>query len=161
MPVCSTRAASATVAGIVEEDLSAPVKSGHALPHLRLPRPREGGYGFSYVDPRLVDLPMFEMMDEEGVTLLLDHTGGRRQNKKATKSRVSSWKMRTDATRCPASRGRLHRRGLRVPEAGAPATSCHRDEVQPHSLAFTVDGVDGTNSSPMSVRIPQQFPISS
>ena len=53
----------------MEETHARLLKAGHALPHLK-PDFR-AGYSFSYVDPDWWGLLMFDMMEENGVKLLL------------------------------------------------------------------------------------------
>ena len=65
------------IGGIVEETYQRLFKTGHALPHLRYPVREKAGYSFSYVDPEWWTMLMFEMMDEEGVELLLGKEGGK------------------------------------------------------------------------------------
>jgi hypothetical protein len=130
------------VAGIVEETYQRLYKSGHALPHLRYPVREKAGYGFSYVDPDWWTFLMFEMMDEEGVTLLLDTlvVGVKKEGDKVTGVIVENADGRNEMSGkvvvdCTGE-------GYVSLQAGAPCDIVPRDEVQPHSLAFTVDGVD-------------------
>ena len=130
------------VGGIVEETHNRLYKCGHALPHLNYPFRLKAGYSFSYVDPDWWTSLMFEMMEEEDVTLLLDTlvVG-------VTKSGASVTGVIVEN-----ADGR-HEIGAKVVvdctgeayvslQAGAPCDSVSREQIQPHSLAFTVDGVD-------------------
>jgi hypothetical protein len=128
------------IAGIIEETHNRLLKEGHALPHLK-PDFR-AGYSFSYVDPDWWGLLIFEMMQEAGVHLqlhslavdvlkegnvvkgvIVENTSGRQ---------VVFGKVTIDCT----GEGDLSVR------AGAPYETLPREEIQPHTLAFTVDGVD-------------------
>ena len=128
------------IGGIMEETHARLLKDGHALPHLK-PDFR-AGYSFSYVDPDWWGLLMFEMMQENGVHLLLhslavdvvkqehavrgvivENTSGRQ---------MVLGKVTIDCT----GEGDISVR------AGAPFEKPPREQLQPHSIAFTVDGVD-------------------
>jgi hypothetical protein len=128
------------IAGFMEETHSRLLKEGHALPHLK-PDFR-AGYSFSYVDPDWWGLLMFQMMTESGVNLLLhslavdvlkegntvkgvivENTSGRQ---------VVLGKVVIDCT----GEGDISVR------AGAPYETLPKEELQPHTLSFTVDGVD-------------------
>ena len=60
------------IGGLVEETYQRLLKSGHALPEWRSKIREKAGYTFSYVDPEWWVYLIFEMMEEEGVELLLD-----------------------------------------------------------------------------------------
>ena len=128
------------IAGFMEETHARLLKEGHALPHLK-PDFR-AGYSFSYIDPDWWGLLMFEMMEENGVRLLLhslavdvlkegnavkgvivENTSGRQ---------MVLAKVVIDCT----GEGDVSVR------AGAPYEKVSRDQVQPHTLSFTADGVD-------------------
>ena len=128
------------IAGFMEETHARLLKDGHALPHSK-PDFR-AGYSFSYVDPDWWGLLMFEMMQENGVELLLhslvvdvikqgdtvkgvivENTSGRQ---------VILGKVVIDCT----GEGDVSVR------AGAPYEQLPKDQLQPHTLSFTVDGVD-------------------
>jgi len=128
------------IAGFMEETHNRLLKEGHALPHLK-PDFR-AGYSFSYVDPDWWGLLMFEMMTENGVNLLLhslavdvlkegntvkgvivENTSGRQ---------AVLGKVIIDCT----GEGDISVR------AGAPYETLPKEELQPHTLSFTVDGVD-------------------
>jgi hypothetical protein len=128
------------IGGIIEETHSRLLKEGHALPHLK-PDFR-AGYSFSYVDPDWWGLLIFEMMQEAGVNLLLhslavdvlkegnvvkgvmvENTSGRQ---------VVLGKVIIDCT----GEGDISVR------AGAPYETLPKEELQPHTISFTVDGVD-------------------
>jgi len=130
------------VGGIVEETYQRLFNTGHALPHLRYPVREKAGYSFSYVDPDWWTILMFEMMDEEGVILLLvtlvvdvtkngdTVTGIVVEN--ANGRNTIKGKIVIDCTG----------EGYVATDAGCETEYVSRDEVQPHTLAFTVDGVD-------------------
>jgi hypothetical protein len=128
------------IGGIIEETHNRLLKEGHALPHLK-PDFR-AGYSFSYVDPDWWGLLMFQMMEENGVHLLLhplavdvvkqgnavtgvivENTSGRQ---------VVFGKVTIDCT----GEGDISVR------AGAPYEMLPREKLQPHTISFTVDGVD-------------------
>ncbi len=128
------------IGGILEETHARLLKEGHALPHLK-PDFR-AGYSFSYVDPDWWGLLMFEMMQESGVHLLLhslavdvlkqgdavkgvvvENTSGRQ---------LILGKVIIDCT----GEGDISVR------AGAPFEQLPKEQLQPHTLSFTVDGVD-------------------
>ena len=128
------------IGGIMEETHARLLKEGHALPHLK-PDFR-AGYSFSYVDPDWWGLLMFDMMKENGVHLLLhslivdvlkqgdtikgvvvENTSGRQ---------VALAKVVIDCTG----------EGDVSVWAGAPYEQLPKDQLQPHTLSFTVDGVD-------------------
>jgi hypothetical protein len=128
------------VGGIMEETHARLLKAGHALPHIR-PQFR-GSYTFSYVDPDWWGLLMFEMMTENKVNLLLhtlvvevlkegpavrgvivENTSGRQ---------VILGRVVIDCTG----------EGDIAVRAGAPYDMIPKDKLQPHTLAFTLDGVN-------------------
>jgi hypothetical protein len=128
------------IAGFMEETHNRLLKEGHALPHLK-PDFR-AGYSFSYVDPDWWGLLMFQMMEENGVNLMLhslavdvlkegndlrgvivENTSGRQ---------VVLGTVIIDCT----GEGDISVR------AGAPYETLPKEELQPHTLSFTVDGVD-------------------
>jgi hypothetical protein len=128
------------IGGFMEETHARLLKEGHALPHLK-PDFR-AGYSFSYVDPDWWGLLMFEMMRENSVHLLLhtlavdvikqgdvmkgiivENTSGRQ---------MVLGKVVIDCT----GEGDISVR------AGAPFEQFPKDKLQPHTISFTVDGVD-------------------
>jgi hypothetical protein len=127
------------IAGFMEETHNRLLKEGHALPHLKVDF--RSGYSFSYVDPDWWGLLMFQMMQENGVNLLLhslavdvlkegnvvkgivvENTSGRQ---------AVFGKVIIDCT----GEGDISVR------AGAPYEKVPREQIQPHTLSFTVDGV--------------------
>jgi hypothetical protein len=145
------------VGGIVEETYQRLYKSGHALPHLRYPVREKAGYGFSYVDPDWWTYLIFEMMEEEGVDLLLDTlvVGVEKEGDTVTGVIVENangrnsiaGKMVIDSTG----------EGYVAMQAGCDTECVSLEEVQPHTLAFTVDGVDWERLLQYIRTHPEQF----
>jgi flavin-dependent dehydrogenase len=145
------------VDGIVEETYRRLYQSGHALPHMRYPVREKAGYGFSYIDPDWWTFLMFEMMEEEGVTLLLDSlvVGVMKDGDNVTGVTVENCDGRHDisckvAIDCTGE-------GYVSLMAGVECDIVSRDEVQPHTLAFTVDGVDWDKLLTYIRTHPEQF----
>jgi hypothetical protein len=130
------------IAGIMEETHQRLLQEGHALPHTT-PDFRIG-YSFSLVDPDYWGLLIFEMMTENGVNLLLhslavdvlkegnsikgvvvENTSGRQ---------AVLGKVIIDCT------GEAHI----AARAGAPYDQAPKEILEPHTVSFTVDGVDWT-----------------
>ena len=128
------------IAGILEETHNRLLKAGHALPHTT-PDFRIG-YSFALVDPDYWGLLIFEMMTENNVHLLLhshmadvvmegeairgvivENTSGRQ---------VVLGKVIIDCT----GEGHLSAR------AGAPYEQVAKEDLEPHTVSFTVDGVN-------------------
>jgi len=130
------------VGGIVEETYNRLYESGHALPHMKTPVRVKAGYTFSYVDPDWWGLLIFEMMEENNVNLLL-HT---------LVVDVLKDKETVKGVIVENANGRVEIKGKIVIDctgegdiaarAGAPFEIVSREEIQPHSVSFTVDGVD-------------------
>jgi hypothetical protein len=126
--------------GIMEETHSRLLKEGHALPHLK-PDFR-AGFSFSYVDPDWWGLLMFQMMQENDVHLLLHSLAvavlkqGNKVNGvivENTSGRQAVFgKVSIDCT----GEGDISVR------AGAPYETLPKDQLQPHTISFTADGVD-------------------
>lgn len=145
------------VGGIVEETYQRLYKAGHALPHLRYPVREKAGYGFSYVDPDWWTFLMFEMMEEEEVTLLLDTlvVDVCREGDRVTGVVVENADGRNEISAkivvdCTGE-------GYVALQAGVECDIVPRDEVQPHSLAFTVDGVNWDKLLTYVRANPEQF----
>ena len=129
-------------AGIIEEIHSRMLSEGHALPHIKPEHRLEAGYTFSYVDPDWFSITIFEMMEEAGVELLLHSlvvdvtkdgaavTGVVVENTNGTM--YTKGKVIIDCT----GEGDIAIR------AGAPYEYVDRDTVQPHTISFTMDGVN-------------------
>ncbi|NLN07760.1 MAG: FAD-dependent oxidoreductase [Firmicutes bacterium] len=128
------------IGGIMEETHNRLLKAGHALPHTT-PDFRVG-YSFSLVDPDYWGLLIFEMMTENDVELLLYSlavdvvkegnavTGVIVENPSGRQ--VVCGKVIIDCT----GEGHIAAR------AGAPYEQVPKDQLEPHTVAFTVDGVD-------------------
>jgi hypothetical protein len=127
------------IGGIMEETHSRLLKEGHALPHTT-PDFRIG-YSFSLVDPDYWGLLIFQMMTENNVHLLLhslavdvlkdgdavkgvvvENTSGRQ---------AVLGKVVIDCT------GEAHI----AARAGAPYEQAPKENLEPHTVSFTVDGV--------------------
>jgi hypothetical protein len=116
------------------------LKDGHALPHLR-PKFR-GSYSFSYVDPDWWGFLMFEMMTENKVNLLLHSLAVEvvKEGKEVKGVIVEN----TSGRQLILSKVVIDCTGegdIAV-KAGAPYDKLPKEKLQPHTLAFTVDGVD-------------------
>jgi hypothetical protein len=128
------------IAGIMEETHARLLKEGHAVPHTT-PDFRVG-YSFSLVDPDYWGLMVFEMMTENNVHLLLhslavDVLKDGNTLKGVVVENVSGrqavmGKVIIDCT----GEGHVSAR------AGAPYEQAPKDQLEPHTLSFTVDGVD-------------------
>ena len=145
------------IAGIVEETHNRLYRAGHALPHWRPAFRAKAGYTFSYVDPEWWTFLIFDMMEEEGVTLLLD-------------TLVVDAIMDGNSIKgvvVENADGRVEIKGKIVIEctgegylaadAGCEMDCISRDEIQPHTMAFTVDGVDWEKLLKYINRHPEQF----
>jgi hypothetical protein len=128
------------IGGFMEETHARLLKAGHALPHLK-PDFR-AGYSFSYVDPEWWGLLMFDMMEENGVHLLL-HTLATEVIKQGNTMKgviventsgkqMVLGKVVIDCTG----------EGDIAVRAGAPWEQVPKEKLQPHTISFTVDGVD-------------------
>jgi hypothetical protein len=128
------------IGGFMEETHARLLKDGHALPHLK-PDFR-AGYSFSYVDPEWWGLLMFDMMEENGVHLLL-HT-------LATQVIKDGDVMKGVVVENTSGRQMVLGKvfidctgeGDIAVRAGAPFEQVPKDVLQPHTISFTVDGVD-------------------
>jgi hypothetical protein len=128
------------IGGFMEETHARLLKDGHALPHLK-PDFR-AGYSFSYVDPEWWGLLMFDMMEENGVHLLLhtlavdvikqDNTMKGVIVENTSGRQMVLGKIVIDCTG----------EGDIAVRAGAPFEQVPKDTLQPHTISFTVDGVD-------------------
>lgn len=144
-------------AGIVEETHARLYKAGHAWPHLHPKHRVPAAYTFSYVDPEWWMLMIFDMMEENGVDLLLDtlvvgtvkegdtvqgvvveNADGRNELKS---------KIVVDCT------GEAYVAGY----AGCETVCVSVDEIQPHTICFTADGVNWDKLLAYINRHPDQF----
>lgn len=129
------------VGGIAAEMHKRLLDEGHALPHIRPEYRKVSGYTLSLVDPDWWGLLAYQMLSENGVTFLLhslavgvvkdgnavtgvvvENTSGRH---------VVKGKVIVDCS----GEGDLSDR------AGAPSEMLPIEELQPHTVAFTADGV--------------------
>jgi hypothetical protein len=143
------------IGGILAETHERLLKDGHALPHTE-PDFR-GWYTFAYVDPDWWGLMAFEMMCENEVELLLhslavDSVKEGNTLKGVVVENVSGrqtifGKIIIDCT----GEGELAAR------AGAPYEILPRDQMEPHSLSFTADGVDWKKVLNYIKTNPQEF----
>ena len=143
------------IGGILTETHERLLKDGHALPHTE-PDFR-GWYTFAYVDPDWWGFLMFEMMAENGVALLLhslavDVVKENNVLKGVVVENVSGrqavcGKVIIDCT----GEGEIAAR------AGAPYEIPPKDQMEPHSLAFTADGVDWPKVLDYIKRHPEEF----
>lgn len=132
------------VGGIVEETYQRLYKAGHALPHLRYPFRAKAGYTFSYVDPDWWTFLIFDMMEEEGVDLLLDSLVVGVTKEPGTEKLNGVIAENAD--------GRVEIKGKIIIDstgegyvairAGAQISCVTKEECQPHTMSFTADGVD-------------------
>ena len=128
------------IAGFMEETHARLLKAGHALPH-NTPDFRVG-YSFALVDPDYWGLLMFEMMEENNVHLLLhspvvevikegDAIQGVIVENVSGRQAVMG-KVIIDCT------GEAYI----AAKAGVPCDQVPKADLEPHTLSFTVDGVD-------------------
>ena len=128
------------IGGIITETHERLLKEGHAIPHME-PDFR-GWYTFAYVDPDWWGLMIFEMMRENNVKLLLrslvvDVIKEGNAVKGVAVENVSGRQMiRGKVTIDCTGEGEVAAR------AGAPYEILPKEQMEPHSLAFTADGVD-------------------
>jgi hypothetical protein len=128
------------IGGIITETHERLLKEGHAIPHLE-PEFR-GWYTFAYVDPDWWELLIFEMMQEYKVNLLLHSlaVGVVKDGKKIKGVEIENvsgrqtiyGKVIIDCT----GEGEIAAR------TGAPYEILPKDQMEPHTLSFTADGVD-------------------
>jgi len=128
------------IAGFMEETHQRLLKAGHALPHT-LPDFRVG-YDFALVDPDYWGLMIFEMMEESGVRLLL-HSPVTEVVKEGDAIKgvivenVSGRQMVLGKVIIDCT-GEGHVSA----KAGAPYEQVPKEDLEPHTLSFTVDGVN-------------------
>ena len=145
------------VGGIVEETHNRLYRAGHALPHWRPAFRAKSGYTFSYVDPDWWTFLVFDMLEEAGATLLLD-------------TLVVDAVMDGDTIKgvvVENADGRVEiggkvvidctGEGYLAADAGCEMVCVSREECQPHTMAFTVDGVDWDRVLKYINRHPEQF----
>jgi hypothetical protein len=128
------------IAGIMEETHQRLLKAGHALPHTT-PDFRVG-YSFALVDPDYWGLMVFEMMTENNVNLLLhspvvDVVKEGDAIKGVIVENVSARQMILGKVIIDCTG-----EGHVAARAGVPCDQAPKDQLEPHTLSFTVDGVD-------------------
>lgn len=143
------------IGGIITETHERLLKENHALPHME-PDFR-GWYTFAYVDPDWWGFMIFEMMQENGIHLLLHSRAVEAVKegnavKGVTVENVSGrqtlfGKVIIDCT----GEGEIAAR------AGAPYEFLPKDKMEPHSLSFTADGVDWDKVLDYIKRNPEEF----
>jgi len=130
------------VGGFLIETYNRLYKDGHALPHLRPEFRRKGAYTFSYVDPEWWTLLIFDMMEENGVTLLLDtlvvDTIKDGDTVKGVVVENADGRVDIHGKIVIDSTGE----GYVAAKAGCEMACVSREEMQPHTICFTADGVD-------------------
>lgn len=145
------------IGGIVEETHRRLLEEGHALPHNHSEYRKGSGYTFSYVDPDWWGLLIFDMMVENGVTLLLHSlvVDALKEGNKVTGVVVENANGRVEiqgsiVIDCTGE-------GYIASRAGAPWEMVPREELQPHTLAFTCDGVDWEEFLAYARANPREF----
>lgn len=145
-------------AGIIEEIHKRLLDEGHALPHLKPEHRLKAGYTFSYIDPDWFGLVIFDMMTENSVNLLL-HTLVVDVMKK--ESEKVNGVVVENANGRVAIKGKIvidcTGEGDIASRAGAPFELISKEEIQPHTLAFTADGVDWCKVLDYIRNNPDQF----
>lgn len=132
------------IAGFAQEMHSRLLKENHAVPHSDANNVyRKGtGYTFSFVDPEWWGLEIFQVLEEAGVTLLLhtlvvdvtkdgDKVTGVVVENAAGRSEIGA-KIVIDCTG----------EGDIAVRAGCDYELLPREQNEPHSVCFTMDGVD-------------------
>ncbi len=130
------------IGGIIEETHARLLAEGHAKPHCHNPYRAYTGYTFSYIDPEWWGLMIFEMMTENGVILLL-HTlvvDVIKEGDKVVGVVVENANGRNEI------RGKIviecTGEGDIAVRAGCDWEIIAKEEIQPHSLSFTMAGID-------------------
>lgn len=145
--------------GIVQETHDRLYKAGHAWPHLHPKHRVPAAYTFSYVDPEWWTLMIFNMMEENGVQLLLDTlvVGALMDEDYVKGVVVENADGRNEIT------GRIvidcTGEAYFASFAGAETVCVSVDEIQPHTICFTVDGVDWDKVLKYINRNPDQFTV--
>jgi flavin-dependent dehydrogenase len=145
------------VGGIVEETHNRLYRAGHALPHFKPPFRAKAGYTFSYVDPDWWIFLIFDMMEEAGVAVLLDSLVVDVTKEGDTVNGV----VVENADGRVAIKGKIvidcTGEGYMAAKAGVEMACVSREDCQPHTMAFTVDGVDWNALLDYIRRHPEQF----
>jgi hypothetical protein len=130
------------VGGFAWESYRRLFESGHALPHFTPPVRAKAGYTFAYVDPDWWTFLMYDMIDEEGVDLLLDTavTGA------VTEGNTIKGVVVENADGRVEIRGKIiidcTGEAYLASKAGVDTVMLPKEGFPPHTLCFTVDGVD-------------------
>jgi flavin-dependent dehydrogenase len=130
------------VGGILFETYTRLYKAGHALPSFKPSFRKKAAFTFSYVDPEWWTILIFKMMEESGVALLLDTlvVDAIKDGNTVKGIVVENADGRNEI------RGRIiidcTGEAYVAAYAGAETVCVSREEVQPHTIAFTADGVD-------------------
>ena len=130
------------IAGIIEETHARLLKEGHAKPHCHNPYREGTGFTFAFIDPEWWGLMIFEMMEENGVILLL-HTlvvDVLKDGDTVTGVVVENANGRQEikakvVIECTGE-------GDIAVRAGCDWELAPKEQIQPHSLAFTMGGID-------------------
>jgi hypothetical protein len=130
------------IGGFMEETHNRMLKEGHALPHTT-PDFRVG-YSFSLVDPDYWGLLMFQMMAENNVQLQLYSL--------AVDVIKEANTVKGVVVENPSGRQAVMGKviidctgeGHIAARAGAPYEQVPREQLEPHTVSFTVDGVNWT-----------------
>jgi hypothetical protein len=143
------------VGGIITETHERLLKEGHAIPHME-PDFR-GWYTFAYVDPDWWGLMIFEMMRENNVNLLLHSLAVDVIKKEKTITGV----VVEHVSGREAIFGKViidcTGEGDIAARAGAPFEFLPKEEMEPHSLSFTTDGVNWGKVLEYIKNNPQEF----
>jgi hypothetical protein len=143
------------IGGIITETHERLLKEGHAIPHME-PDFR-GWYTFAYVDPDWWGLMIFEMMRENNVTLLLHSLAVGVIKKEKTMTGV----VVEHVSGREAIFGKViidcTGEGDIAARAGAPFEFPPKEEMEPHSLSFTADGVHWEKVLEYIKNNPQEF----
>ena len=143
------------IGGFMEETYLRLLNQGHALPHIR-PEWR-GSYTFSYVDPDWWGLMIFEMMEENKVDLLLHSLAVEvlKEGNTVTGLVVENTSGR-QVIRCKVLIDCTGEGDMAV-RAGAPSDKVAREQLQPHTISFTMDGVDWEKALSYIRDNPEEF----
>jgi hypothetical protein len=145
------------IGGIVQETYERLYRSGHALPHYGSQVRMRGSYTFEYVDPDWWTALIFEMMEEESVELLLDTlvVGVIKDGDKVGGIVVENANGRNEI------KGKIvidcTGEGYVSIQANCEMAVTPKEKIQPHTLAFTVDGVDWDKLLRYIRSHPEQF----
>jgi hypothetical protein len=143
------------IGGIIAETHERLLKEGHAIPHME-PDFR-GWYTFAYVDPDWWSLLIFEMMHENNVKLLL-HS---RAVDAVKENNIMKGVVVENVSGRQAIFGKViidcTGEGEIAARAGAPFEYLPKDQMEPHSLSFTADGVNWEKVLKYIKDNPQEF----